>query len=202
MALEDDHPPESEGIAGECREPSLEDLAKLCGDLNAAGAKYVVVGGFAIIQAGYPRRTMDIDLLVDVSVENEKRLVEALLKLPDQAIQEMRPGEVGEAGVVRVADDFMVDLMKSGCGVTYHDAIKDAVWRELAGIRIPFASKATLWKMKQTLREKDIPDRLFLRQSLAEDGIPLDPPLPTPPDPLAHIPGWLRWLIAKLFKKP
>jgi hypothetical protein len=54
MALEDDHPSESSVAAGECREPSLEDLAKLCGDLNAAGAKYVVVGGFAIIQAGYP----------------------------------------------------------------------------------------------------------------------------------------------------
>ncbi len=25
---------------------------------------------------------------------------------------------------------------------------------------------------------------------------------PRPPDPLAHVPGWLRWLIAKLFKKP
>jgi hypothetical protein len=145
---------------------------------------------------------MDIELLVDVSVENERRLVEALFKLPDQAIKEMRSGEVGEAGVVRVADDFMVDLMKSGCGMTYDDAIKDAVWRDLAGVRIPFASKSTLWKMKQTLREKDIPDRLFLVQALEEEGTPLDPPLPQPSDPLAHIPGWLRWLISKLFKKP
>lgn len=202
MALENDHPPEGTVAEDECREPSLEDLAKLCGDLNAAEAKYVVVGGFAIIQAGYPRRTMDIDLLVDVSAENERRLIEALLKLPDQAIKEMQAGELADAGVVRVADDFMVDLMKSGCGVTYETAIKDAVWRDLAGIRIPFASKATLWKMKQTLREKDIPDRLFLRQELEREGIPLDPPLPVPPDPLAHLPSWLRWLISKLFKKP
>lgn len=200
MALENDHPPESSVAAGECREPSLEDLAKLCGDLNAAGAKYIVVGGFAVIQAGYPRRTMDIDLLVDASEENERRLVEALLKLPDQAIQEMRPGEVSEAGVVRVADDFMVDLMKSGCGVTYDDAIKDAVWRELAGVRIPFASKSTLWKMKQTLREKDIPDRLFLIQALQAEGIPLDPPLRPSKDPLENIPGWLKRLLAWVFR--
>jgi hypothetical protein len=38
-------------------------------------------------------------------------------------------------------------------------------------------TKSTLWKMKQTRREKDIPDRMFLARALAEEGIPLDPPL-------------------------
>jgi hypothetical protein len=33
-----------------------------------------------------------------------------------------------------------VDLMKSGCGVDYAEAIKDAVHREINGVRIPFAS--------------------------------------------------------------
>jgi hypothetical protein len=31
----------------------------------------VVVGGFAVIEAGYPRTTGDIDLLVDSSLEND-----------------------------------------------------------------------------------------------------------------------------------
>ena len=60
-------------------------------------------------------------------------------------------------------DEIMVDLMKSGCGVNYADANRDAVYREIEGVRIPFASPQTLWRMKQTVREKDIPDRLFLR---------------------------------------
>jgi hypothetical protein len=199
--MEDDHPSSQEIGAEECREPSLEDLAKLCADLNAAGVRYVVVGGFAIIQSGYPRRTMDIDLLVDVSLENEAKLVVALMKLPDQAIKDMNPGEIDKVGVVRVADDFMVDLMKSGCGVTYADAIKDAVWRELDGVRIPFASKPTLWKMKQTVREKDIPDRLFLRQQLEAEGIPLDPPPKSPPSEI-DLPRWLAKLLEWLFGKP
>jgi hypothetical protein len=67
--------------------------------------------------------------------------------------------------------------MKSCCGITYVDAIEDAIWQELNGVRIPFASKKTLWKMKQTFREKDKPDQLFLAQSLAEEGVKLDPPL-------------------------
>ena len=48
----------------EPRQPTLEDLRDLCRELNARGARYVVVGGFAIRAAGYIRETMDIDLMV------------------------------------------------------------------------------------------------------------------------------------------
>ena len=51
--------------AAEGRAPEVEDLVGLCRRLNELGAKYLVVGGFAIIQAGFPRATMDIDLLVE-----------------------------------------------------------------------------------------------------------------------------------------
>jgi hypothetical protein len=50
----------------------------------------------------------------------------------------------------------MVDLMKSGCGVTYAEAIKDAVIADIDGVPVPFASEPTLWRMKQTARAKDI----------------------------------------------
>lgn len=205
MADEDDHEADSNlsEYPGECRQPSLEDVIRLSHDLNDCGAKYVIVGGFAIIQAGYPRQTMDIDLLIETSLENERRVLQALSKLPDAAAASIAPGEVDQYGVVRVGDEFLVDLMKSGCGITYADAIQDAVWRELDGVRIPFASKQTLWKMKQTLREKDIPDRLFLMQSLAKEGIPLDPPLKTDSGE-NDLPAWARRLISAFssqFKK-
>ena len=48
----------------EPRPPLLKDLVDLCRRLNAAGARYVVVGGMAIIQHGFVRATEDIDLLV------------------------------------------------------------------------------------------------------------------------------------------
>jgi hypothetical protein len=65
--------------------------------------------------------------------------------------------------------------MKSGCGVTYAEAIKDAVVEPVDGVPIPFASAATLWRMKQTVREKDAPDRVFLRQLLASQGVEVPP---------------------------
>src|SRR5207245_1448564 len=129
------------------------------------------IGGFAIIQHGFPRLTYDIDLLIETTRENEARVIEALLILPDKAARELKPGEVGEYGVVRVGDEVLVDLMKSGCGVTYRDALKDVVVHQLDGVQIPFASPLTLWRMKQTLREKDQPDRVFLRELLTSQGI-------------------------------
>lgn len=76
------------------REPSLEDLLELCRHLNAAGARYVVVGGWAIRNAGYARHTVDIDLIIDTSIENENRVRRALENLPDRAVDDMKPGEV------------------------------------------------------------------------------------------------------------
>ncbi len=54
MAMADDHAPEE---ALESREPSLEDLVELCRHLNQAGARYSIIGGFAMRAVGYGRRT-------------------------------------------------------------------------------------------------------------------------------------------------
>jgi hypothetical protein len=112
-------------------------VARLGAELNRLGARYVVVGGLAMIQAGYSRATDDIDLLIEATPENEARVIEALLVLPDKAAAELKPGEVAEYGVVRVGDEVLVDLMKSGCGVTYADAISDATRFDIDGVMIP-----------------------------------------------------------------
>src|SRR2546426_747872 len=166
------------------RPPQFSDLTRICRELNRLGARYVVIGGFAIIHHGFPRLTEDIDLLIETTPENEARVIEALLILPDRAAAELKPGEVGQYGVVRVGDEVLVDLMKSGCGVTYADAIKDAVVEEINGVRIPFASVPILWRMKQTLRAKDVPDRLYLRNLLKAQGILVEPS--PPEDPLTR----------------
>jgi len=60
MVMADDCP--SNELAS--REPTVEDLRDLCRELNQRGAKYVVVGGFAIRAANYNSVTMDVDLMV------------------------------------------------------------------------------------------------------------------------------------------
>lgn len=57
MDAEDAHPLES-------RPPTQDDLMLICRSLNDHGARYVVVGGFAIIEQGLTRAAEDIDLLI------------------------------------------------------------------------------------------------------------------------------------------
>jgi hypothetical protein len=153
----------------ECRPPKQEDVVALCRELNRRGGKYVVVGGFAIIAAGFPRLTTDLDLMVAADAENEAKVFAALATLPDNAVRELQPGELQLYNVIRVADEILVDLMRSAGGIEYAEAAKDVVVREVDGVPIPFASPRLLWRMKaSTHREKDALDLLFLRQWFAE----------------------------------
>lgn len=152
----------------ESRPPTVADLLNLCRELNLAGARYIVVGGMAVIQQGFVRATEDIDLLVDTSPENVARLTKAMMKLPDGAIRDLRPGDLDEYVVVRVADEFVVDLMKSACGVSYHDAAGEIEEVSIEGVTIPFASARLLLRLKQTVRAKDELDRTFLERVIAD----------------------------------
>ena len=158
------------------RPPFEEDLAALCRRLNETGARYLVCGGFAVIQAGYARTTGDIDLLVDASLENEAKVFLALEILADQAVRQLDPGDIAKHVVCRVSDEVLVDLMGAASGIEYDEAAREIVVREVLGVAIPFASPLLLWRMKRhTHREKDRGDLFFLRQLLESQGI-------TPPE--------------------
>ena len=148
------------------RLPEIEDLVKLCKELNEEGAKYIVIGGMAIIQAGFARTTEDIDLLVDISSENQAKIRKAMMTLPDQAVRDVKPDDLENYIVVRVGDEITVDLMAKACGITYEDAKDEIVIATIDGVEIPLASPELLWKMKQTMRVKDNLDLMFLKELL------------------------------------
>jgi hypothetical protein len=91
-----------------------------------------------------------------------------MLALPDGAIREVKPTDLDEFVVVRVGDEVLVDLMKAACGVEYAEASKEIALTVVAGVAIPFANARLLLRLKQTLREKDAEDRLFLQRLLQE----------------------------------
>jgi hypothetical protein len=157
--------------APEARPPRLSDLVALCRHLNDEGARYVVVGGMAIIQAGFVRATEDIDLVVDTSPANITRVRQALLSLPDRAIQDMADADLDQYVVVRVADEVVVDLMKAACGIEYEEASRSVDTVVIEGVPIPFASRRLLWRTKQTPRDKDRLDRAFLASVLAPEDL-------------------------------
>ena len=59
------------------------------GRLNDAGARYVLIGGFAMIAHGGGGFTKDIDLLIDDAPENVARVRQGLAVLADHAAAEL-----------------------------------------------------------------------------------------------------------------
>ena len=157
-----------DGPAPEARPPGVTDLVSLCRSLNREGAQYIVIGGMAMIQAGFVRATEDIDLLVDTSPDNLPRLRRALSDLPDRAVRDMADTDLDRYMVVRVADEIVVDLMKAACGITFGEASELVDMVSIEGVAIPFAKPALLWRTKQTLRDKDRLDRVFLASLLGK----------------------------------
>ncbi|MCA1733830.1 MAG: hypothetical protein LC732_09530 [Acidobacteria bacterium] len=157
---------------GYSRAPELEDLVSLCKALNDEGVRYVLIGGFAVILHGFVRATKDIDLLVDPSVENVRKLKRAMAALPDNAIELIAIDEIERYGVVRVADEIVVDLMKTACGISYEEAAPHIERRTVEGVVIPVASKMLLIRTKDTVRPSDASDVQFLRLRIEEEREP------------------------------
>jgi hypothetical protein len=151
------------------RTPEEHDIVKLCSSLNDQDARYLVVGGIAVNNQGFLRATEDIDLLIEGSRINQAKVLRALEVLSDKAVLQVKDDDLDHYTVVRVADEIVVDLMLSACGITYPEAEPEIEFKELHGVRIPFASAKLLLRMKQTYREKDIADRSFLQDKLKED---------------------------------
>ena len=155
---------------GESRAPRLEDLVELCKALNREGARYVLIGGFAVILHGFVRATKDVDLLIDASEANVQAVKRAMATLPDNAAALIADDEILQYQVVRVADEIVVDLLGAACGIDYSEASAAGLDRfEIQGVKIPVASKELLIRMKATIRESDAMDVRFLRLRIEEE---------------------------------
>ena len=56
------------------RPATWEDVKRLARYLDEAGAEYALIGGYALATHGLVRLTEDIDILVDPSAANSRRL--------------------------------------------------------------------------------------------------------------------------------
>jgi hypothetical protein len=124
-------------------------------------------------------------------------VLKAMESMPDQAVKELEGADLRDYIVVRVADEVLVDLMTRTCGISYKEAESEIEWLEDEGVRIPYASKKLLWRMKQTHRDKDELDRIFLREKLR--GVLSEEELHSSPMTEHTSEGFLRRLWRKIF---
>jgi predicted nucleotidyltransferase len=143
-----------------------KEIVRVCEALNSEGVKYVVVGGCAVILHGYYRTTHDIDLLVDSSIENIRRLKKALQEIfKSDEISEIRDVDIDQYAVVRFApesEEIVIDMIGKIGKIDFKIAIQDIEKIELEGIKIPVCGLSTLIETKKGIRPKDKEDLLFL----------------------------------------
>lgn len=151
------------------RPATVDDLLQLVRALDSCGAEYILVGGYALYALGYQRATTDIDILVPATRESGERVRNALLLLPDRAAEEIDVAWFEEGATIRVADEFVVDVMFNACGQTYASLLPHVRVMTLEdGTSVRTVDLAGLLKTKQTYRDKDRIDRLALERALEE----------------------------------
>lgn len=149
------------------RAATLDDLKLLLSSLNEHGVEYLLIGGYALAAHGYSRATIDIDVVVPATTEAGMRVRAALMVLPDQAAQALEPEWFTEGDNIRVADAFVVDLMLNANGHTYDTLSRYAETVNLDGIPVRTVSLEGLLLTKQTMRDKDVADRMIIERALA-----------------------------------
>jgi len=138
--------------------PNASRLLTVCRLLNAAGVRYVVVGGFALALHGAVRATKDVDVLIEPTLDNARRALEALGQLTFGIARDLDPSEVIAKPLTIVGDDPRVDLLTLAWSVRYADAAARRRTVQIEDVEIPFADIDTLIRSKQTGRLQDQAD--------------------------------------------
>ena len=148
------------------RPASVEDLKLLLRALKDHGVDYLLIGGYALYALGYQRGTVDIDVMLRPTREQGERTRRALLMLPDGVAKDLDADWFIESETIRVADEFVVDLMFSACGETYETLLPYAVTIDFDGVPVRTLNIEGLLKTKQSVREKDRLDREILERAM------------------------------------
>lgn len=136
------------------------DLKEFIVLLSSHSVKYLVVGGHAVAFHGYPRYTGDIDLLVQPSASNAKRLMAAL--------DQFGLGAVGLSADVFTRSDQIVqlgrppnriDLLTQITAVSFEEAWAGSIEADMDGVAVRIIGRDDLLKNKRsTKRAKDLAD--------------------------------------------
>ncbi|MBI3208693.1 MAG: nucleotidyltransferase [Candidatus Solibacter usitatus] len=93
--------------------------------LRSHEVKYVVIGGIAAVSHGVPRATFDLDILIEASMENAVRLVDALRSCGVGSAWLTTPEEILAHEITIFKDTVRLDVQTSTPGIQFNDAWRD-----------------------------------------------------------------------------
>ena len=133
-------------------------VAEVCGLLNRHQASYVVVGATAMQLWGTTRATLDIDILIEPTLDNAARVLEALAGVGSGIAAEHLPEDILRKPVTIIGDSPRVDVLTRAWNLLWKDAQPRAAVFEIEGVPIPTASIEDLIASKRTGRLQDAAD--------------------------------------------
>lgn len=121
--------------------PLPDDFKELLKFLIKHDARFLVVGGYAVAFHGHPRYTGDLDLWIERSESNARKVVAALREFGFD-LPELQPELfLSRDRVVRMgAEPMRIEFFVSIPGVTFSDCDARREVLEIGGLKIPFIS--------------------------------------------------------------
>ena len=146
------------------RAATYQDLLRVVELLEEEQVEYALIGGYALALQGIVRLTEDVDILVEPTIENARRWVRALARLPDGAADELSGDDSlhTELYAIRINDEFTVDVMNSASGFNWEQLVPYRT--RIDGINV--LSLEGLLRMKEHGRLKDQADAEAIRKAL------------------------------------
>jgi len=151
------------------RTPS--QFEKLLAGLARNGVDFAVVGGLAVILNGYPRLTLDADILVQNTPQNLQRLLDYLKTWGEGWARELKLEDFHvDQGAVRISEDFDLDVFVGMRGRLLDDFRSNLRFFNSDDVRIAYLSPADLIFLKEgSWREKDQLDVSAMKEIISRE---------------------------------
>jgi len=147
-------------------------VALVCSRLNAERARFVLVGATAMQLWGTSRATNDIDILIEPTAKNAKRVLRALGSIGFGLANELLAEDVASRPVTIVGDTPNAGILTSAWNVKWEQAEPRATTFTVEGVPVRAAAIEDLIESKRTGRPQDAADILVLEaiRKLRGDG--------------------------------
>ena len=100
----------------------LNRLKEIFGSFQNHDVKYLVIGGIAAVLYGVPRATFDLDILIEPTLENARRLLSALLDSGLGTASLTNAEEVVSTEITVFKDRVRLDVQTKTPGIEFGDA--------------------------------------------------------------------------------
>lgn len=149
----------------------ISRFEKLLAELVICGVDFAVVGGLAVVLNGYPRLTLDADILASDARENLVRLLRCLEGWGEGWARELKVEDfIAQEGSIRVMEDFDLDIFTRMKGKSLDDFRRSLRFVDLHEVRVPILDPASLIYLKSgSWRDKDRLDVLAMKEILARE---------------------------------